>query len=148
MSFIKHKFIFFSFIFVLNLLMVKGSWTPRYQVHINNNLPDGSNPLRLRCKSKDDDLGDKVRSVNEEFTFAFNEHVLGETLFFCHFYWNSKDKSFDVFNDTMADKCGLERKYGLNFYYGCYWKVQEDGFYFDSQLLPTPEAQYEKFYEW
>lgn len=95
--------------------MVKGSWTPRYQVHINNNLHDGSNPLRLRCKSKDDDLGDKVRSVNEEFTFAFNEHVLGGTLFFCHFYWNSKDKSFDVFNDTMADKCGLERKYGLNF---------------------------------
>lgn len=115
MSFIKHKFIFFSFIFVLNLVMVKGSWTPRYQVHINNNLHDGSNPLRLRCKSKDDDLGDKVRSVNEEFTFAFNEHVLGGTLFFCHFYWNSKDKSFDVFNDTMADKCGLERKYGLNF---------------------------------
>ncbi|WMV51952.1 hypothetical protein MTR67_045337, partial [Solanum verrucosum] len=118
-------------------------WTPRFEVHINNTLPTNSNPLKLRCKSADDDLGDRVLYTNQEMEFHFNEHFLGGTLYFCHFYWDSKNTSHDIFNDKIADKCGLESIDAIGTL-----KVQEDGFYFNSQELPRPNAQYEKLYEW
>ncbi|PHT61258.1 hypothetical protein T459_34890 [Capsicum annuum] len=50
------------------------------------------------------------------------------TFFFCHFWWNGKASSFDVFNDIKYCVHGtfgviplLENK--------CHWQVQEDGFF-------------------
>lgn len=156
MNSFKQKIFFF---FLLNLATIKSSslttklesnwWTPRYEVHISSSLPINSNPLKLHCKSRDDDLGDVELRTNEELKFHFNEHFLGGTLYFCHFYWGPKDTSHDIFNDKIADKCGLISKgYSFTFIYGCYWKIAEDGFYFNSQELPQPDKQYTKLYGW
>ncbi|WMV51944.1 hypothetical protein MTR67_045329 [Solanum verrucosum] len=151
MNSFKHNFFFFSFIFLLNLVIIKSSsltpkleshwWTPGFEVHINSSLPINSNPLKFRCKSADDDLGDIVLRTNEEFKFHFNEHFLGGTLYFCHFYWDSKDTSHDIFNDKIADKCGLESGFFLS---ECYWKVQEDGFYFSGRQ----NGEFKQMYTW
>uniref|UniRef100_A0A1U7VD36 S-protein homolog n=1 Tax=Nicotiana sylvestris TaxID=4096 RepID=A0A1U7VD36_NICSY len=104
---------------------------------------DISKPLTVRCQSKDDDLGNKtfnarykVLHPNEEFSFSFRRKVLiGSTLYFCHFWWENKDKSFEVFNNHIAEKdCGnvngdLDE---------CYWRVQADGFYFGAHRYPPP----------
>lgn len=103
MNSFKQKIFFF---FLLNLATIKSSslttklesnwWTPRYEVHISSSLPINSNPLKLHCKSRDDDLGDVELRTNEELKFHFNEHFLGGTLYFCHFYWGPKDTIFSM----------------------------------------------------
>ncbi|OIT01151.1 hypothetical protein A4A49_51299 [Nicotiana attenuata] len=106
---------------------------------------DISKPLIVRCQSKDDDLGNKTLNASEEFNFSFKENPFGGTLFFCHFWWNGKDTKFDVYNDKIATFCGLvDPSSELN--YECFWKVQEDGFYFAPHRNPPPV--YEKKHDW
>ncbi|XP_009766249.1 S-protein homolog 2-like [Nicotiana sylvestris] len=139
----KSKILFFSFIFLLNLALARSRSfvTPRFQVHIIDALPPNSK-LILHCQSKDDDLGYKVLHPNEEFSFSFNEKLFGVTLYFCHFWWNGKDIPFDVFNSKIAGQCGVIDPDTLE----CYWKVQEDGFYFGARRNPPPN--YERKHDW
>ncbi|KAK4724765.1 hypothetical protein R3W88_027544 [Solanum pinnatisectum] len=140
--------IFVSFIFLLNLALVTSSsltpkpslFTPGYLVDIVDALPNGSPPLKLRCQGKNHDLGDRTLNVSEEYKFMFKAQYSGGTLYFCHFYWNGKDKIFDVFNDNISSGCGSLAA----FLSQCYWKVQEDGFYFAGRQ----DAQFEKRYSW
>lgn len=132
------KFLFISLIFLLNLIFARSiGISSKYAVYIINNLPNDTEPLIVHCKSGDDDLGQRVLHKNEEFSFSFRRKVLiGSTLYFCHFWWDKKDKSFDVFNNHIAEKdCGKVNS-DLN---ECYWKVQEDGFYFGAHRYPPPE---------
>lgn len=149
MSYFKNNnSIFFTFIFVLNLTLVRSSsltpklalFTPGYLMHIVDALPNGASPLKLRCQDKNHDLGYQTINVFEEYKFKFKEQFFGGTLYFCHFYWNGKDKVFDVFNDDVSSSCG---SLGA-FLSECYWKVQEDGFYFGGRQ----DAQFEKRYSW
>ncbi|KAF3613828.1 hypothetical protein FXO38_36022 [Capsicum annuum] len=78
---------FFTFIFVLNLVLLNAwPWTPIFHVFIHNALPKSSLPLTLRCQPKNDDLRTKVLNVMKSIDFRFQLHVFGGTLFFCHFY--------------------------------------------------------------
>lgn len=134
----KTKFLFVSLIFLLNLNFARSfGISSRYNVYITNNLPNDTNPLTLHCKSKDDDLGQRVLHKNEEFSFSFRRKIIIEsTLYFCHFWWEQKDKSIDVFNNHIAEKdCGRVNPDLME----CYWKVQEDGFYFGAHRYPPPE---------
>ncbi|XP_009769560.1 S-protein homolog 5-like [Nicotiana tabacum] len=149
MSYFKNNNLFFLFIFAFNLALVTSSgltprlglFSPGYLMHIIDNIPTNSPALTLRCQSKDDDLGyHTLNVIGQEFRFKFQEQFGGGTLFFCHFYWNGKDKAFDVFNDFISDQCGSLGALVSE----CFWKVQEDGFYFG----PHQDATFEKKYSW
>ncbi|KAK4730592.1 hypothetical protein R3W88_023580 [Solanum pinnatisectum] len=132
------KFLFLSLIFLLNLIFARSfGISSRFNVYITNNLPNDTNPLTLHCKSGDDDLGQRVLHKNEEYSFSFRRKIIiGSTLYFCHFWWEQKDKSIDVFNNHIAEKdCGRVNPDLME----CYWKVQEDGFYFGAHRYPPPE---------
>ncbi|KAI5660607.1 hypothetical protein M9H77_19930 [Catharanthus roseus] len=117
-------------ILVLSLLctsqLISGQLGYAYFVHIFNQLPVGSNPLTVRCQSKNDDIGYKTLDVNEEFQWHFFDNLF--TLFFCHFWWDNKQAVFDVFNRSFGPfKC-------YNHIPGqgeqtCTWHVRADGFY-------------------
>ena len=96
---------------------------PSVTVHIISEVPNTPSPLRFRCQSKDDDLGTHTLNTSQEFNWKFTPNIFGRTLFFCHFYWDDKDKSFDVFNYKLSPLCsgGLHSD--------CYWVVKPDGFY-------------------
>ncbi|KAM3247619.1 hypothetical protein P3L10_009386 [Capsicum annuum] len=138
---------FFTFIFIMNLVLLNAwPWTSTFHVFIHNALPENSQPLTLRCQSKDDDLKTNVLNVNDVYDFRFQLHVFGGTLFFCHFYWNNKDLIFDVFNNHISNHCGgmdgdIGRDAGL---FECHWRVQNDGFYF----APYNTSNYVKKYAW
>lgn len=140
-------FIFLSIFLLINLVLSSHAspFTTRITVYIIDALPYNSKPLTLRCQSKDDDLGYKSFHPTEEFKFSFNENFFGGTLFFCHFWWNGKDTAFVVYNDDIHTYCGLVSPPSEHDY-ECYWKVQEDGFYFGEYRNPPPI--YEKKHDW
>ncbi|KAI5649947.1 hypothetical protein M9H77_35952 [Catharanthus roseus] len=82
-----------------------------------------------------DDLRFHDLLVHQEFNWSFNMNFQGTTLFFCHFWWANKDKSFEVFNrDIGTNYCSTN----------CYWFVKEDGFYFIddiNKVFPIPKLQ-------
>lgn len=55
-------------------------------------------------------------------------------LYFCHFWWGSKDKSFEIFNDHMFFSYQEYKKADKY----CYWLVKTEGFYFTGVHNPTP----------
>ncbi|XAR62730.1 hypothetical protein NMG60_11017590 [Bertholletia excelsa] len=112
-----------------------GILTRPYRVHIFDNLDAGSGPLTVRCKSKDDDLGLRNLYPGNDYSWHFNERFLGETLFFCRFWWMKKTISFTVFHDQEAHDC--------NYTVDCYWSVRVDGFYFSNNM-----KSWKKRYDW
>ncbi|KAF7150554.1 hypothetical protein RHSIM_Rhsim02G0049700 [Rhododendron simsii] len=58
-------------------------------------------------------------------------------VFFCHFYWNSKDKSFDVYAQRLTGTC----KHGM--VYDCFWHVEPNGFY-----LSNNDKSYQFVHSW
>lgn len=97
---------------------------PGYIVQIQNLIPNSN--ITVHCKSKDNDIGEKWLTYNNEFHFKFCEKHLQGTLFFCHWYWDSKEEVNDVFNDTMMYECNYDK--GDN--NPCYWGAMTDGVYF------------------
>ncbi|KAM3357030.1 hypothetical protein P3S68_023745 [Capsicum galapagoense] len=95
-----------------------------YLVSIINNLKNSSVKLKIRCQSKENDLGYHNLSYNQSFDFQFEEHLFHKTLFFCHFWWPPKQNVFDVFNN--ANRC---IKHGPVHTHTCIWLANVDGFY-------------------
>ncbi|GFP82804.1 hypothetical protein PHJA_000423500 [Phtheirospermum japonicum] len=90
------------------------------RVSIYNDLPQNSKALLVRCQSKDDDLGMRTLYPGQGFDWSFNINIIRSTLFFCHFYWESKQDTFDVFNT----KWDLYRVYN--------YVVRTDGVYLNN----------------
>ncbi|KAK9690744.1 hypothetical protein RND81_09G151400 [Saponaria officinalis] len=80
-------------------------------------------PIKVRCQSKDDDLGTRVLQFGEEFTWSFRVNVLMNTLYFCHFYLKECEKSLNVFEVfSMGYMCDDEYNWvvtELGIYKGC-----------------------------
>ncbi|KAI5655991.1 hypothetical protein M9H77_24784 [Catharanthus roseus] len=106
----------------------------RYTVHVINNLPSNQFLLKIHCASGDDDLGFHNLTVNQDFNWSFRVNIRGTTLFFCHFWWQNKDKAFEVFNNYIATKTCRTN---------CYWLVREDGFYFTDDIDKIPPQKVE-----
>ncbi|KAK2985182.1 hypothetical protein RJ640_010471 [Escallonia rubra] len=94
---------------------------PTYELHVISRIPQSYPPLTIRCQSKDDDLGYHTLYAGDDFHWHFRSNAIGTTLYFCHFWWDSKQKVFDVFNmKVWADKCkgalqttNMRRKIGI-----------------------------------
>ncbi|KAK2993345.1 hypothetical protein RJ640_007612 [Escallonia rubra] len=78
---------------------------PYYEVHVVNALPYESQYLQVHCASKDDDIGYHTLYLGEEIHWRFKVGFFPSTLFFCHFWWNSKDKAFVVFEKENSLMC-------------------------------------------
>lgn len=107
--------------------------TDKYEVHVVNNLPSN---LRLHCASGDNDLGHHILGRNTDFHWEFCESYLGNTLFFCHLFWGSKDIAFDVFRSQDKRRCPRG---------ACFYAAKPDGIYFSGYY---PPRALEKIYDW
>ncbi|KAG5523588.1 hypothetical protein RHGRI_035402 [Rhododendron griersonianum] len=70
-------------------------------VQIFSRVPDKPTPLNLRCQSKDDDIGYHTLHTGQDLHWSFNRNFWGTTLFFCHFYWGSKTRVFNVYDSSI-----------------------------------------------
>lgn len=123
----------------LNLLPAKTCiLSDKYEVHVINKLSSDSPQLKIHCQSKNDDLGDHYPVVNEDFNWSFCHDVFGQTLYFCHFWWDSKDKVFDVFDNRYYCVDNPDRPNLTNI---CKWEVRFDGFYLQ-QYNDTDKTYY------
>lgn len=112
------------------------------QMRVISGIPNNPNPLRLQCKSGDDDLGMHELKTGEALDWHFGINIFGRTLFFCHFYWGAKDQVFDVFNTHMDIKDCLPSKVKHRDY-SCYWLAKPDGFY-----ISNGEKMWKKMHDW
>ncbi|KAH7844030.1 hypothetical protein Vadar_023511 [Vaccinium darrowii] len=119
-------------LFLLLVILTFHLAAARYGIHITSRVPNKPSPLRVRCQSKDDDFGMHTLYEGQEFKWYFNRGLT--TLYFCHFYWGSKDKVFDVFNVTTTDDGYCNRTYGDAI--ECLWEARPDGFYVNNWERP------------
>ncbi|XWS22408.1 hypothetical protein CRYUN_Cryun29cG0031400 [Craigia yunnanensis] len=116
-------FIFYQLAIAVNedLLFIK------YHIHIINDLSPGvPSPLYLHCKSKNKDLGQKPMLQHQDYTWDSKINLFRTTLFFCHAWWEGKQRYFVAFNARRdEDRC-------LWYHNSCLWSVRDDGFYFSN----------------
>lgn len=119
--------ILFLLITPLELSIAKKCFfTPKYEIHVINNLPSYSPQLKIHCQSGDDDFGEYFPLLNEDVNWSFCGDLFGRSLYFCHFWWDEKNKVFDVFNDI--ETCVKDGQVPY-FSRECIWIVKSDGFY-------------------
>lgn len=107
------------------------------EVHIYDELPDP--PLQVHCKSKDDDLHMRTLRTGQSFMWSFHMNFWFSTVFYCHFYWGDKDKSFDVFDYKFENICSTSRRKVVK----CMWVVRPDGFF-----LSNGFDNYTRVHDW
>ncbi|CAA7033940.1 unnamed protein product [Microthlaspi erraticum] len=94
--------------------------------------------LAVRCKSKNDNLGDHYLSVGQSKPFEFNDNVWKRTLFWCRMWKGPNYKIHQVFD---AYRSKWKRDTGPTYY----WIGREDGIYFMQEPYPKPPV---KKYDW
>lgn len=135
---IPHLILFANILVTLMLQTTSGcSVTDEYEVHVISKLPVP--PMLLHCASGDDDLGYWKTTIKYDFHWKFCESYLGNTLFFCHLWWNKKQAVFDVFKqkDQKKDQPCTSGK--------CFWEARPDGIYFAGGANP---GSFKKMYGW
>lgn len=93
--------------------------TAKEHIYVVNNLLPNSAPLKLHCASGDNDLENHILYPDQDFHWSFCANILPTTLFFCHLWWGSKEKAFDVYNEKFFLKT-------TNYWW---WVVKNDGYY-------------------
>lgn len=110
-------------------------FTAKHRVHVLSNLPPDSEPLKIHCASGDDDLGIHILYPNQDYTWKFCLNFIPNTLFFCHLWWGSKDRAFEVFREKL-NKVPKDQSW---------WIAKSDGIYFSDTEQPT---ELKKKYDW
>ncbi|XP_052181952.1 S-protein homolog 5-like [Diospyros lotus] len=114
-----------------------------WAVHVTNNIP--ADQVKVRCKTKDDDFGLKGNQTllpGYELWWRFSNNGLSQnTVFFCNFYWGSKDQVFNVFDSDISRHCTSKHAVDDS----CYWSIRRDGFYFSGT---NETGSYEKWHDW
>ena len=128
---------FYSFVFVLLLVsgLISSYSFKKKHVRIIDNL--NNETLNYHCQSAQDDLGIRTLHPNEQWEFSFHNAIYGMTEFYCSFWYNNFNASFDVYlaNDHWLKNCGGDH---------CIWTVQYDGFY----LYQIQKAINVKMHDW
>lgn len=119
-----------------NKLCLLSHWT----VYIYNGIKD---PITVHVQSGDDDLGNHTLALNDNENWSFCSWY--KTLFYAHFYWQSKAVLFDVFTiDTSEKYCSTWDYRKMR---KCFWLVKEDGFYLGASFNPFPQG-WTKLHDW
>ncbi|KAF3623593.1 hypothetical protein FXO38_30668 [Capsicum annuum] len=96
------------------------------QIHIINRLPPNSPQLKLHCASKGNDLGERLPAIDEDINWSVCEGFFFNEVYFCKFWWGTKEKGLQVYNDPFY--C-VEDSDDYNHVDNCKWEVRKDGFY-------------------
>lgn len=132
-----------TFLFVSSTLSVEQQpiRVTKNQVHVISDIPDSPEPLRVRCTSHDIDADLHTLKKGQEFNWTFGPDVSGSAVYPCHFYWQSKNKLFNVYDGRVRQYCRLP---AANVYvYVCYWSARPDGFY-----VSNDKSTWKKIYGW
>lgn len=113
--------------------------TAGFIVQIDNGIPNSS--INLHCKSKDDDLGSLSLAFKQYFAWKFCVNIRHTTLYNCEFFWDSRAKSFIVFDKHVADECPYKDQEKR---WMCHWVVRPDGFY----IFSKNSSSWVKKYDW
>ncbi|KAL7207368.1 hypothetical protein ACSBR1_029344 [Camellia fascicularis] len=100
----------------------------RFEVHVISEVPDTPSPLKIHCKSSDNDLGLQLVKNGQDFHWSFKENFFGTTLYTCGFGWNAQIQSFDVYSSSFEKHCQRQEEPWL-----CVWAVRTDGFYLGNE---------------
>lgn len=120
-------------------------FSQKYEVHVINKLPPDTPRLHVHCASKDREVGDQILPLDGDLNWSFCESFLDRTLYFCHFWWGSKDKAFDVYNDPSYCVKGGKNTNLLKY---CKWEVREDGFYLEQYDASQNKYYMEHYVQW
>lgn len=132
----KNSFSFFLFLSILLFVQQTNAITCHIVDGIQKNYPQ----IKFHCASGDNDLGIHYPKFNDDFHFKFKSGFFRETVFFCHFWWGTKDARFEVYRDS--GNCGADGGYDSK---TCYWVIKEDGFYFAPKYNPPPSELVKKY---
>lgn len=108
----------------------------RVHIHVVNNLPPNPHKLEAHCASGDDDLGYQKLDRNKDLHWSFCTSILDNTLFFCHLWWNNKDRAFEAYRTKDHSKCENDV---------CYYAAKSDGIYYSNAY---PPVNLTKMYTW
>ncbi|KAL8226740.1 hypothetical protein R6Q57_016572, partial [Mikania cordata] len=109
-------------------------------VFIYNEIKDS---ITVHVQSGDDDLINHTLAFNINQNWSFCSSY--KTLFYAHFYWNSRIAFFDVFDiDTSEKYC---TPWNFRDERRCFWLVRVDGFYLGETLNPFPKG-WTKLHDW
>ena len=111
-----------------------------WKVTVINQLSPGQT-LFLRCKSKDDDLGDHILQVGQSFSWEFRVNFFATTLFWCNMRTTSnKHVAMEVFWPESQDWLGYRCDYGL-----CNWSAKDNGIYLEN--IPKKSMEFVRSWE-
>ncbi|KAI5658992.1 hypothetical protein M9H77_27785 [Catharanthus roseus] len=105
-----------------------------YTIYVVNGLPDNSHLLRVHCFSGDDDLGYHDLKVNENIHWTFTPNRFGTTKFYCHLWWNDKERGFGAYTRRIAEFYCNNRSTGIGGL--CWWLPKSDGIYIANVTNP------------
>ena len=92
---------------------------PKRHVMITNDLGVGK-VLKIKCKSKDNDLGIHYLTFHNTFQWEFRDKFLSDTRFYCYMWWGKNvTKSFDAY---------IAKRDAINCA-DCKWSIRTDGAY-------------------
>ncbi|XP_058181141.1 S-protein homolog 29-like [Rhododendron vialii] len=130
-----------TFFFVSGILSIEHQpiRVTKNQVHVINDIPDSPEPLRVRCTSLDIVADLHTLKKGQELNWTFGPDASGSAVYPCHFYWQSKNKLFNVYDGRVRQYCRLP----VPNVYACYWSARPDGFY-----VSNDESSWKKIYGW
>ncbi|KAL7109307.1 hypothetical protein ACP275_06G168200 [Erythranthe tilingii] len=118
----KNLFVFF--LVITSILQISSAkkciLSNEVRVHVSNDLPSNTVPLKLHCASADDDLGNHTLMINQDFSWRFCDGFFWNTLFFCHFWWGPSQIAIDVYSSHWVAQESDDK----------YWAARSDGIYF------------------
>lgn len=144
MSSLFFQLLIITYFFVSSTLSLEEQLLPGYkeEVHIISGVFNNPEPLRVRCQSGDTDFGLRTLQRGEEFFWRFGLNIFGRTLYFCHFYWGTNYRTFNVFDGHLIKTHYCDRPTSVS-RYKCYWMAKPDGFY-----VSNGESPWKKLYDW
>ncbi|KAL7124373.1 hypothetical protein ABFS83_14G044100 [Erythranthe nasuta] len=93
--------VFFSYVvlFLYLVHMIEAtSLLQKHHIHIYNELPTNIASFFVYCASRDDVVANQTLNSGDQLSWSFRSNWLGTTLYYCKFWWGSKQSSFDVFD--------------------------------------------------
>ncbi|KAK9103605.1 hypothetical protein Sjap_020859 [Stephania japonica] len=105
--------------------LLRASLSVGMDVRVMNRLGHGKR-VNVHCKSKDDDIGNRVLADGEELGWHFYVNFDFSTLFFCDVQWDTGTwYHFDAYNadSSFFDRCGTD----------CVWMITEKCLYVFNQ---------------
>lgn len=137
MSYITMMKLFLTLSLILCLVQTTNGFCfyDRYTIAIYNDVKDA---IYARCQSSDSDLGMSIIHIHMKIEWQFCPTPWA--LYFCHFYWGSKQNIFDVYNKSFRERCSDHRIVA--------WKANETGFWFTAALHVSFPDPWEFMYPW